>query len=336
MVKQACKICPLVFFLGVIVSMSVSLAGAEQNDSIIIDMLAGEPVPQEMMLDDLASVRIVYLGEYHTIKRHHKLQLDTLTGIADRKPNIALGMEMFSADQQEILDWWQSGTEDVAALIRKLGRKHWTNLQDYAAVLYFARNAKIPIIGLNAPDDFVRKVAREGLSGLTDEQRRILPKGFDKIDPAYDKLMRIRLKVHRAFHEKSLDNVVLAQAIRDAIMAQRVISFFESERGKDAGMVVIAGSGHINYGFGIPERVQEHLRYNERIVLASESGELKLSEEEKKQAMPVEITHEDLKFIQRPIADYLHIIPLRTETPEPEAEETSQEAFLLQNTKTLQ
>jgi uncharacterized iron-regulated protein len=318
--------------------MSVSLSGAERNDSIVIDMLAGEPVPLDTMLDDLASARIIYLGEYHTIKRHHRLQSDILKEIAARKPNLALGMEMFSRDQQEVLDWWQSGTEDITALIRKLGSKHWTNLQDYAAVLYFARNAKIPIIGLNAPDDLIRKIAREGLSGLTDEQRRSLPQGFDKINPAYDKLLRLRLRVHRAFHEKSLDNVVLAQAVRDAIMAQGVISFLESERGKDAGMIVIAGSGHINYGFGIPERVQEHLRYTERIILASESGELKLSEEEKKQAMPVEISHEDLKFIQRPIADYLHIIPLRTDAPEPEpeAEETSQEAFLLQSIKTLQ
>lgn len=83
-------------------------------------------------------------------------------------------------------------------------------------------------------------------------------------------------------------------------------------------MVVVAGSGHLNYGFGIPARVHKRLDAPFRIVLPSDSGELVLSEEDKRHSVPVEITHEDLRFIGRPIGDYLHFIPLKEQTAEPQ------------------
>ncbi len=45
-----------------------------------------------------------------------------------------------------------------------------------------------------------------------------------------------------------------------------------------------------------------------RIVLASESGELVLSKEEQRQAVPIDMTHQDLRFIRVPIVDYLQLV----------------------------
>jgi hypothetical protein len=84
-------------------------------------------------------------------------------------------------------------------------------------------------------------------------------------------------------------------------------------------MVVIAGSGHMNYGFGIPERAHRMNGLSFRIILPTESGQLVLSEEEKRQSVPITVTHDDLRFLQVPIADYLHVIPLQ-EAKEPQTE----------------
>ena len=94
-------------------------------------------------------------------------------------------------------------------------------------------------------------------------------------------------------------------------MARAVVEFLNSPKGKDTVMVVVAGSGHINYGLGIPERVKRRLDLPFRIILASESGELVLSEQEMRQMAPTHLTHKDLEFIQKPVADYLHVIPLK-------------------------
>ena len=285
----------------------------DSDSPFIIDVLMGEPVEMETMLDDLADTKIIYLGEVHTIARHHKLQADILNRLKGRGLKLALGMEMFSTQQQVVLDRWVSGKQSINDLIRELGKEHWTNLKDYESVLTTARDLGIAIIGLNAPDDLVHKIAREGLAGLPAKEKASLPEALDQINPLNDRLLRLRLRVHKAFEEKSLDNIVLAQSLRDATMARAVVEFLNSPKGKDAVMVVIAGSGHVNYGFGIPERVKRRLDVPYRIILASESGELVLSEQEMRQMAPVHLTHKDLEFIQKPIADYLHVIPLKEE-----------------------
>ena len=294
---------------------AVSEVRALDSPSVfIMDVLMGEPVTVQTLLDDLAEVRIIYLGEIHTIARHHKLQADILNRLKERGPKLALGMEMFSVQQQPMLDGWLAGKQGINDLIRELGKEHWTNLKDYEPVLTAARDLGIPVIGLNANDILVHKLAREGLDGLSPEEKDSLPKDLEQINPLNDRLLRLRLRVHKAFEDKSITNIVLAQALRDSTMALAVAEFLNSPKGKDATMLVIAGSGHLNYGFGVPERVTRRLNVPFRIILASESGELVLSEEEMRQMAPVHITHKDLEFIRKPIADYLHVIPLKEET----------------------
>jgi uncharacterized iron-regulated protein len=300
---------------AVVLTMCSSVSALADSKPFMIDLYMGEPVPKEAMLDDLSAVRIVYLGEVHTIARHHELQAEILRGLSERDLKMALGMEMFSRENQPILDRWQTGNLSVADLIMELGKDHWTNLQDYEKVLTLARERRIPIVGLNARDALVRKVAHVGLDGLTASEKREVPKGVEKINPLQDRLLRLRLRVHKAFEKTNLDRIVLAQALRDETMAQTVSSFLDSAEGNGRLMVVIAGGGHVNYGFGIPEGVQRRVDLPYRIVMATESGELVLTEAEKRQAVPVEITHQELKFITTPIADYLQALPLKKERP---------------------
>lgn len=313
-------LCHALKFAAVLTMCSSGTALADSKP-FIIDLYMGEPVPQDVMLDDLSTVRIVYLGEVHTIARHHELQAEILRGLSDRGLKIALGMEMFSRENQPVLDQWQTGNRSVADLIVELGRGHWTNLQDYEKVLTFARDRRIPIVGLNARDSLVRKVAHAGLDGLTESEKSEIPAGMEKINPLQDRLLRLRLRVHKAFEKTSLDRIVLAQALRDETMAESVSGFLNSFEGKERLMVVIAGGGHVNYGFGIPEGVQRRNPLPYRIIMATESGELVLTEAEKRQSVPVQITHEELRFIPTPIADYLQAVPLKEERPRPRRRE---------------
>ncbi len=299
-----------------VLTMCSSATALADSQPFIIDLYMGEPVPKEVMLDDLSGVRIVYLGEVHTIARHHDLQAEVVRGLSDRDPKVALGMEMFSREDQPALDRWQTGNQRVADLIAELGREHWTNLQDYEKVLVLARERRIPIVALNARNTLVRKLARVGLSGLSESEKHEIPEGVEKINPLQDRLLRLRLRVHKAFEKTSLDRIVIAQALRDETMAQTVSDFLHSAQGKDRLMVVIAGGGHVNYGFGIPEGVQRRTPLPYRIIMATDSGELVLTEAEKSQSIPVRITHEELKFIPTPIADYLQAVPLKEERPQ--------------------
>lgn len=278
---------------------------------IIIDVYAGEPVSEETMMDDLARARIVYLGELHTISRHHDLQYLILNNLYSKGLKLAVGMEMFSWTRQDPLNSWLHGDKDLGGLAKELGEESWKNISDYRKILDFARRNRIPVIALNAPDKVVRMVARGRIGELLEVERKRLPQDLDLVDPLYERLLRLRLRVHKAFEGKSLDNVIRAQMLRDGVMAENIVRFLRSSQGTDSAMVVIAGSGHMNYGFGIPERVRKKMNVLDRIVLPTESGQLILSEEEKRQAVPVEITHQDLSFLRVPIANYLHVLPLK-------------------------
>jgi len=281
---------------------------------LIIDLLFGEPISIKTMLDDLATVKIIYLGEIHSIPRHHEIQTQILRQLTDRQIELSLGMEMFSENQQPFLEKWQHGREDVGDLIKELGKDHWTNLQDYKSVLLQARDLGIPIFGLNAPDGLVRKVAQEGLDSVDNREDYGLQEEARNINPLYERLLRLRLQVHKSFKDRSLDRIVLAQSFRDATMARAVTRILNSPKGENRVVIVIAGTGHLNYGFGIPERVHQQTGLPFRIILPSESGELDLSEEEKRQSVPARINHQDLAFIGIPIADYLHAVPLKEDT----------------------
>lgn len=277
---------------------------------LIMDIYAGEPVSLETMLDDLGKVHVVYLGELHTIKHHHDFQLMVLRELFQRRQSLCLGMEMFSSSQQDVLDRWLTGHDTVSMLGEQLGKEKWTNLFDYQSLLLFAQDNGIRVIGLNAPSDIVRKVARGQMSDLTERERDFISEDMLIPNPLYDRLLRLKLSVHKAFQGKSLDGVVRAQLLRDSVMARTIGRFLKSLDKKDTIFVAVAGSGHLSYGFGIPERVRAEIQVSERIVLPTESGQLILSDEEQRQALPIEITHQDLRFISEPIADYLYVLPL--------------------------
>lgn len=281
------------------------------EDSLVVDVLFGEPVPFQAMLEDLATVDVIFLGEIHTIARHHRLETELLKRLTSMGVKLALGMEMICEEQQAAVDRWQKGRAGFRELAQELGEEKWTNLRDYESLITSARQLGVPITGLNAPENLVRKVAQKGLDALTEPEFVEVPRDVRTVNPEYDRLLRMRLRVHKAFERRPLDNIILAQCLRDATMARAVFRFLESSQRHGRSMLVVAGAGHMNYGFGIPERLAALRPTTNRIVMLSESGELVLSEFEKQHSTPVEIRHKDLRFIRSPIADYLVLKPLR-------------------------
>jgi hypothetical protein len=47
----------------------------------------------------------------------------------------------------------------------------------------------------------------------------------------------------------------------------------------------------------------------------SESGDVELTSQEQAMAREITITHEDIRFLNQPIADYLHLMPAAPEEP---------------------
>lgn len=285
-----------------------------------LDLVSGDEASHEQVFADLAGVDVIYVGEIHTIDRHHTVQLGVLQELAARGLHATLCLEQLPARDQPVLDRFNSGELTFDQLATELDwARQWRNYADYRALCEFARERKFPVIALNAPAALIRAVSRGGgLAQLPPEQRAQLPAEIDLDDPPYERLLTLQLAVHMAMDPAKLRPVFEAQVARDETMAEHIARArtLTGPDGRPRIAVAALGSGHVRYGLGTPERVARRLPgVRDRIILSTESGQLKLSDAEKAAARDITITHADLRALGRPPGDYLRVLPVATTRP---------------------
>lgn len=275
-----------------------------------VDTVRSEPVAFDEMIDELRTSRVVYLGEVHSIPRHHQLQLNILNELTRRGARVVLAMEQFEYMAQPALDQFNARAITLDALAAQAQwDKRWKAHTNYHGLLNLARSSSSPVLALNARAETIRAVGRQGLSGITREQREELPPDLIIEDPVYERLATRLLGVHMAFDLAKLHPIFEAQVARDETMAARLVTFLSAQERKEHLAVVICGRGHCEYGLGMPDRVARRLPgIAQRIVLFSESGDLHLTEEERKQARETNVPHQFLRDLGRLPADYVHVI----------------------------
>jgi len=275
-----------------------------------VDALEGEPVSFQEMLEDLGRARVIYLCEIHSIARHHDLEKEILEGLIRQGTNVVLAMEQFEFFSQPTLDQFNAGALDLSGLVRDTElQKRWSGETNYHALITAAHSRGVPVLGLNARAETIRSIGRHGLANLAPEQRRELPQQIVTDDPVYEKWLNKILSVHMAFDPKKLEPAFQAQVARDETMAERLAQYLNSPAGQHRTAVVVCGQGHCEYGLGVPARVARRIPgIGQRIILFSESGDLELTEEERKQSRTIEVSHEFLRELGRPPADYFHVI----------------------------
>lgn len=290
---------------------ATALAKAEDDrrTSLWIDLAQGEPIDMADMLADLAGAKVVYLGERHTLQRHHQLQTQIIQGLAERGTRLVIGLEQMEPAHQDALDRFSRGQLDADQLAKATDwPRRWSNWQQYRVVLDAARRHDVPLLALNAPSAAIRKIARNGgVAGLDAETRGQLPAQMQLDDPPYARLLGLVMKVHASASPEQLQPMIEAQIARDETMAARLTAYLQSPAGKGRLAIVICGAGHASYALGMPARVERRMPgLRQRIVLFSESGDVELSPQERAMAREIHISHEDLRSLGRPIADYLH------------------------------
>ena len=280
-----------------------------------LDLVQGDEVAEAEVFDDLATAGVVFIGEAHTVARHHAVQLDVLQKLFLRKIPLVLCLEQLEARDQPAVDRYNRRELDFDALAREIDwPKKWANHADYRALCEFARQHRIPVRALNAPAATIRAVSRGGgLAQLPPDLRAQLPAEIFTDDPVYERLTNLQLASHMALDPAKLRPVFEAQAARDETMAANLVAARRLDAAPDRPRtaVVILGAGHMRYGLGTAERVRRRdPGIVERLVLVSDSDQARPTEAQKAQTREVSITHADLRPVARPPADYVRVLPL--------------------------
>jgi len=190
---------------------------SQKKQSYQLYTAKGKKVKYKKLLKNAAEADMVFFGELHNNAIAHWLQLELTKDLYENKKNLILGAEMFEADNQAALNQYLAGTinEDTLAVRARLWPNYGT---DYAPLVDFAKDNKLPFIATNIPRyqaSAVYKGGFEALEAMTPEEKQWsapLPISYDPDLPGYHKM-----KEMMAGHGG--DNLPKAQAIKDATMA---------------------------------------------------------------------------------------------------------------------
>ena len=284
-----------------------------------VDLYSGEPVLYEDVLEDLLEARVIYLGERHTLKRHHDLQEKIIRDLVAHGRDVAIGLEMLPADLQPTLDKYNRGEITFDDLAHEVEWEEiWDNYEEYRAAIEAGHVAGGRLLALNARRELAKEIARKGMGGLDPEWAAMVPEGVNTDQPEYEReLLRVMMVMaHATGQSDMMRRMFEAQVIKDETMADAIARFVKSPEGESRTVVVLCGAGHVSYGYGVPSRVRSRVPdVVDRIVVFSESGDVVLSEREMAMARMIEITHADLRENSVPFADYLHAKARAPEEP---------------------
>jgi uncharacterized iron-regulated protein len=229
------------------------LAEAWRRPTRVLDGRTGAPVDGEALAARLAAARVIYIGEKHDRAADHAAQVALIARLHQQDPSLALGMEMFKRPFQKWVSDYVAGRIDEPKLLAKTEwAERWGfDFALYRPILRFARDHHLPVLALNARDEITRQVARQGLASLDPVDRDTLPE-LDLEVATH----RARLEAVFAQHghgKLAFEGFYAAQVIWDETMAHEVAAALAAEDPPHR-VVVLAGSGHVRYRDGIPER----------------------------------------------------------------------------------
>lgn len=251
-------------FLGVHVYLTVQKTAGDR----ILRIADGSVVGFDAMLEDLATARLVFVGELHDQRAHHEAQLRVIRALHERDRPVAVGLEMFRAEDQWALDRWTSSDlslEEFLPLYYANWNLPWMYYRD---IFLYAKEHGLPMVGLNVPSDTIRQVARQGFRSLSPEQIGDLPMVRCEIDETYEDFIRRALGMHGS-SGRTFVNFCEAQLVWDTAMAVHLMAFLEAN--PQHIVVVVAGSGHA-WRRGIPEQLDKLGAVPTRVILPEIPG----------------------------------------------------------------
>jgi uncharacterized iron-regulated protein len=227
------------------------------------------------LLEKLMSKRVIFIGETHDRYEDHLGQLAIIEGLHNNKGrNLAVGMEFFQQPFQAYLDAYVAAEISEKELLRKTEYfDRWRfDYRLYQPILRFAREHGIPLLALNLPEEITRKVGDGGIVSLSDEERAQVPTEIDRDDEDYRKRIKAVFDHHPMAKEKNFEHFLEVQLLWDEGMAEQAARYLRQHPEKT--LVVLAGTGHLEYGQGIPKRLLRRVPVPSAILLNGTEPEL--------------------------------------------------------------
>jgi uncharacterized iron-regulated protein len=211
------------------------------------------------LTDRLLDADLICVGESHDSELCHRVQLQIIKAIHARDERLGVGMEMFQRPYQPFLDRYVAGeiTEDAMLLgteYRKRWGFHWSLYQPIAE---FCKKTGLPLAALNLSTELRGKISKAGIAKLSDNDKKELGPVDLHVKAHRDHFYELLGKMHgnTKSTEEQKERGYQVMTSWDEYMAASAAGF--QTRRHLRRLIVLAGKGHIDHGFGIPQRTTQ-------------------------------------------------------------------------------
>jgi uncharacterized iron-regulated protein len=225
----------------------------------------------ESMLADLMYADVVFVGEQHDDPGTHRLELAVLDGLARRRGNVILALEMFERDVQPALDAYLAGTTTEAEFLKT--SRPWPRYQtDYRPLIEFAKARHWTVVASNVPRTLAADVSRSGLAALDQlpaDQRGWAAHDLQCPFDDYFKRFAEAMNAHpmpgsekQSVEEKRqmTERFYFAQCVKDETMGESVANAIRNASASRPLVVHVDGAFHSDYGMGTAARAERRLK----------------------------------------------------------------------------
>lgn len=235
--------------------LGAGAAGAAQFS----DVQSGKNLTAAQLASKLQKYDVVFFGEYHDQSEIHQYELELLEAMYKAKgAKLALSMEMFEADNQSKLNNFLADTlseENFLAASRP-----WPDYgTDYAPLVNFAKEKKMPVIAANVPRFLAAHVAKNNASteGVEAQYQQWLPKHTYAPEGAYKDKFYAQMSSPAApmkMPPQRLAAVYAAQCLKDDKMAESIAAFADAHQNMQ--ILHINGCFHSDAHLGTAQKLE--------------------------------------------------------------------------------
>ena len=233
------------------------------------DADSGKDLNAAQLAQRLQKYDVVFFGEFHDQGEIHAAEAELLQAMHKlRGDKLALSMEMFEADNQIKLNNFLADTlseEEFLATARP-----WPNYStDYAPLVNFAKENKMPVVAANVPRFLAAHVAKNNgtTAGIDAQYEKWLPQHTYAPEGAYKEKFYAQMSSPAApmkMPPARLAAVYAAQCLKDDKMAESIAAFADAHQNMQ--ILHINGCFHSDAHLGTAQKL-EALRPNLKVAV---------------------------------------------------------------------
>jgi uncharacterized iron-regulated protein len=229
----------------------------------------------EVMLADLTTADVVFVGEQHDDANTHRLEAAILEGLQRRKVAVTVSLEMLERDVQSRVDAYLAGTMREEEMLND--SRPWPRYgTDYRPLVELAKTQRWPVIAANVPRRIASAIAKDGrgaIDRLSSEERAFVARDLEcPLDDYFERFAE-SMGSHPGPDKKPEEQRAMteryywSQCAKDETMAES-IAMAAQKRTLRGPVVHYNGAFHSDFGLGTAERTRRRLPGTRVVTIA--------------------------------------------------------------------